>query len=128
MSATASRQPVALAHGNVRGAIVTAAQLAPRLNSTRNVERRRVQICPLQLVLERSDRALGIVLLHRQPDRLRLQALNVLTPSFRWRWQAFEQCTLAFRLAQHEMRKGAELALDLIFARTPLARLIAAAA
>ena len=78
---------------------------------------------PLQLVLERSDRALRIVLLHRQPDRLRLQALNLVAPSFRWRWQAFERRALAFRLTQRrEMRKGAELALDFIFARAPLAQ------
>lgn len=56
-------------NGDIGCRVVAAAQLTPRVDPTGDSERRRVQIRPLQLVFKRSDRALGIVLLYRQPDR-----------------------------------------------------------
>ena len=118
----ALRSELALPHGDVRSAVVAAPELAPGVDAAGDLERRRIPADSLQFILQRLDRAFGALPLRRELDRFGLKPRNLIAPAFRRRRQAFERLKTAFRLAQRrEMRQGAEQALDLVLAPTPLA-------
>ena len=115
MSATASRLAASspCRKGMSARGVEAAAQFAPGVDPSRGLQRRRVERDRLQLVLERSDRALGSLSPRRQADRVVAQALNLVAPRGRRRRQIVERREpLSASRNAARCGSGAELALD----------------
>ena len=103
----------ALANGNVLGAVVAAAQFAPAVDAPRDLKGGRVLADQPELLLERADRGLHVLLLRGQTNRLRLQLGERLAPAVWRRRQIGERREPRFRIAERgEMRQAREQPLN----------------